>query len=136
MKMSITASMLAIAVGAALGANLRWVLGLALNALFPAIPPGTLVANLLGAWLIGIAIAVWVELPELAPFWKLAVVTGFLGALTTFSTFSAQMFAQLQAGRFGIALLGIAAHVGGSLLLTGVGIGTVVLLRQLSGVIR
>jgi CrcB protein len=128
--MSIPVSILAIAVGAACGANLRWALGLALNALFPALPPGTLAANLLGAGLIGMAIATFAAMPELSPFWKLAIVTGFLGALTTFSTFSAEIFTQIQSGRLGWAFVGIAAHVAGSLAMTGLGMGAVALLRQ------
>ncbi len=129
--MSIPVSILAIAVGAACGANLRWALGLALNALFPALPPGTLAANLLGAGLIGMAIATFAAMPELSPFWKLAIVTGFLGALTTFSTFSAEIFTQIQSGRLGWAFVGIAAHVAGSLAMTGLGMGAVALLRQI-----
>ncbi|MBS64236.1 fluoride efflux transporter CrcB [Salinisphaera sp.] len=124
-------SILAIALGAACGANLRWALGLALNTLFPALPLGTLVANLLGAGLIGMAIATFAALPELSPFWKLAIVTGFLGALTTFSTFSAEIFTQIQSGRLGWAFVGIAAHVAGSLAMTGLGMGAVALLRQI-----
>ncbi|WP_353225368.1 fluoride efflux transporter CrcB [Salinisphaera sp. C84B14] len=124
-------SILAIAVGAACGANLRWALGLALNALFPALPPGTLAANLLGAGLIGMAIATFAAMPDLSPFWKLAIVTGFLGALTTFSTFSAEIFTQIQSGRLGWAFVGIAAHVAGSLAMTGLGMGAVALLRQI-----
>lgn len=134
--MSVFVSMLAITLGAACGANLRWALGLGLNAMFPALPPGTLVANLLGAWLIGMAIAVFAALPEVSTFWRLAIVTGFLGALTTFSTFSAEIFTQLQSGRIGWAFLGVAAHVAGSLAMTGLGMGTVALLRQLAGVVR
>ncbi|RKQ96875.1 camphor resistance protein CrcB [Kushneria sinocarnis] len=129
-------SMLAIGAGAAVGANLRWLLGLGLNALFPAIPPGTLAANLLGAWLIGLAIALFAALPELPPQWRMFVVTGFLGALTTFSTFSAEMFSNLQAGRYGMALAGIGIHVAGSLLMTGVGMATFNVLRQLGGAFR
>ncbi|MES1948596.1 camphor resistance protein CrcB [Salinisphaera sp. C84B14] len=129
--MSIPVSILAIAVGAACGANLRWALGLALNALFPALPPGTLAANLLGAGLIGMAIATFAAMPDLSPFWKLAIVTGFLGALTTFSTFSAEIFTQIQSGRLGWAFVGIAAHVAGSLAMTGLGMGAVALLRQI-----
>nr|WP_293627727.1 fluoride efflux transporter CrcB [Salinisphaera sp.] len=129
--MSIPVSILAIALGAACGANLRWALGLALNTLFPALPLGTLVANLLGAGLIGMAIATFAALPELSPFWKLAIVTGFLGALTTFSTFSAEIFTQIQSGRLGWAFVGIAAHVAGSLAMTGLGMGAVALLRQI-----
>ena len=80
-------SILAISAGAALGAVMRWLLGLSLNALFPTIPPGTLVANLLGAYLIGIALALFAQHPALAPEWRLLLITGFLGSLTTFSTF-------------------------------------------------
>lgn len=134
--MTLLVSMLAIALGAACGANLRWALGLTLNALFPALPPGTLAANLLGAWLIGMAIAVFSALPELSLFWKLAIITGFLGALTTFSTFSAEIITQIQDGRLGWAFAGIAAHVLGSLAMTGLGMGTIALLRQLAEVVR
>ncbi|GAA5131009.1 fluoride efflux transporter CrcB [Alloalcanivorax gelatiniphagus] len=116
--------------GAALGANLRWLLSLGLNALFPAIPLGTLAANLLGGWLIGVALGVFAGLPSLTPEWRLLVVTGFLGALTTFSSFSAEMFINLQAGRWGLATAGIAAHVVGSLCMTGLGLGMVALARH------
>ena len=118
-------SLVAIALGAALGAWLRWLLGLKLNALFPSIPPGTLVANLLGAYIIGLAIGLFSALPGLAPEWRLLVVTGFCGGLTTFSTFSAEMVGLLQAGRYAMLLGGIALHLGGSLLMTVCGIATV-----------
>ncbi|WP_148254299.1 fluoride efflux transporter CrcB [Aidingimonas lacisalsi] len=129
-------SILAISTGAVLGANLRWGLSLWLNALFPAIPPGTLIANWLGAWLIGLALTAVAYLPQLSPEWRLFLVTGFLGALTTFSTFSAEMFANLQAGRWGAALLGIGLHVGGSLLMTGLGVATFAGVRALVGTIK
>lgn len=124
-------SVLAIALGAALGASLRWTLGLAFNALWPALPPGTLIANLLGAWLIGMAITLFAALPELPPFWRLCVITGFLGALTTFSTFSAEVVSQLQAGRLLWAMLGIGAHVAGSLVMTALGMATTSALHRL-----
>lgn len=123
-------SMLAIALGAALGANLRWGLGLGLNSLFPHLPPGTLAANLLGAFLIGIAIATFSALPELSSFWRLLVVTGFLGALTTFSTFSAEIYTQIQDGRLLVAFAGIAVHVAGSLAMTGLGMAAFALVRS------
>lgn len=123
-------SAMAVAGGAALGALLRWQLGERLNALLPGLPPGTLVANLLGGYLVGIALAVVAAWPGLAPEWRLFVVTGFLGGLTTFSTFSAEIVAQLQQGRLGWALAGIAAHLGGSLLATAAGIATVWLFRR------
>ncbi|MCK0751845.1 MULTISPECIES: fluoride efflux transporter CrcB [Chromohalobacter] len=129
-------SIVAIGAGAALGANLRWLLGIWLNALFPSIPPGTLAANWLGAWLIGLSIAFFAQLPHLSPEWRLFVVTGFLGALTTFSTFSAEMFTNLQAGRYLMALSGIAVHVLGSLVMTGVGIATFGAIKHLTGVLK
>ena len=129
-------SVVAISAGAVLGANLRWLLGMWLNTLFPAIPPGTLVANWLGAWLIGLALGLFAWLPQLSPEWRLFAVTGFLGALTTFSTFSAEMFTNLQSGRLALALAGIALHVIGSLCMTGLGLATVLLIRNLMGVAR
>lgn len=121
----------AIGIGAALGAILRWVLGTQLNALFPSLPPGTLVANLLGGYLIGLSVAYFANHPALAPEWRLLIVTGFLGGLTTFSTFSAEVVAQLMEGRLGWALATIAVHVLGSVALTVLGIGTVALVRNL-----
>ncbi|EKF76077.1 camphor resistance protein CrcB [Alcanivorax hongdengensis A-11-3] len=129
-------SVVAIGAGAAIGANLRWLLGMWLNALFPAIPPGTLAANLLGAWLIGMAIGLFAWLPQLAPEWRLFLITGMLGALTTFSTFSAEMFTNLQTGRWGMAFAGIAIHVVGSLCMTGLGMATLALIRNLMGAAR
>jgi len=120
----------AVAAGAALGALLRWQLGERLNALLPTLPLGTLAANLLGGYLVGVALAVIAALPTLSPEWRLFVITGFLGGLTTFSTFSAEIVQQLQQGRLGWALAGIAAHLGGSLVATAAGIGTVWLLRR------
>lgn len=128
-------SIVAISVGASLGALLRWVLGTQLNSLFPSIPPGTLVANLVGGYLIGIAVAFFAGQPSLPPEWWLLTVTGFLGGLTTFSTFSAEVVAQLMAGRLAVAMSVIALHVLGSLAMTLLGIGTVSLVRasQASG---
>lgn len=123
-------AVLAVAGGAALGALLRWQLGERLNALLPTLPPGTLAANLLGGYLVGVALAVVATLPNLAPEWRLFAITGFLGGLTTFSTFSAEIVTQLQQGRPGWALAGIAAHLGGSLVATAAGIATVWLLRR------
>jgi CrcB protein len=118
-------SILAIALGAALGAVLRWALSVQLNGLFPALPAGTLVANLLGGYLIGVAMAYFAAHPDLPPAWRLFIVTGFLGGLTTFSTFSAEVVTQLTEGRLGWALATIATHVAGSVGMTLLGIATV-----------
>ena len=91
-------SIVSISLGAALGALLRWLLALRFNALFPALPLGTLAANLLGGYLIGIAVGVFATWPDLPPQARLFVITGFLGGLTTFSTFSAEVVTQLQRG--------------------------------------
>lgn len=123
-------AILSISLGAALGALLRWVLSVSLNLLFPALPPGTLVANLLGAYLIGVALAVFAANPQLAPEWRLLVVTGFLGGLTTFSTFSAEAVTLLQQGRWGWSLAHMASHLAGSLLMTALGLASVTLWRQ------
>lgn len=114
-------SVFAISMGAVIGANLRWALGLMLNRWCADIPPGTLIANLAGAWLIGIAISFFSH-TSLSPEWRLFAVTGLLGALTTFSTFSLEMVAAIQAGKWLMAVLGILAHLVGSLLLTALGI--------------
>ena len=124
-------AVLAIGIGATLGALLRWVLGTQLNALFPSLPPGTLVANLLGGYLIGLTMAVFSSHPSLPPEWRLLVITGFLGGLTTFSTFSAEVVQQLMEGRVGWALATIAVHVAGSVGMTLLGIGSVALWRNL-----
>jgi CrcB protein len=113
----------AICVGASLGALGRWGLGLWLNP-GAAIPLGTLAANLIGAYLIGICVAVFQALPQLDPLWRLALVTGFLGALTTFSTFSAEVIALLQQQRYLLAGGTAALHLFGSLLLTVAGMRT------------
>ena len=82
-------AVLAISVGSALGALLRWQLGLRLNEVFPTLPPGTLVANIIGGYIIGVAVAYFANASDIAPEWRLLIITGFCGGLTTFSTFSA-----------------------------------------------
>ncbi|MBF0424643.1 MAG: fluoride efflux transporter CrcB [Magnetococcales bacterium] len=114
----------AIAFGSALGALLRWVLGTRLNALFPAIPPGTLTANLVGGYVIGVAVGLFADMPGMAPEWRLFIITGFCGGLTTFSTFSAEVVTLLQQERLIMALVAIAAHVSGSLAMTLLGLAS------------
>ena len=123
-------SILAIALGAALGALLRWQLGSRLNSVFPTIPPGTLTANLVGAYVVGVGIAFFATYSAISPEWRLLVVTGFCGGLTTFSTFSAEITTLLQQGRITWALAAVAVHVVGSVAMTFAGIGTVYLLKS------
>ncbi|GAB4043346.1 MAG: fluoride efflux transporter CrcB [Rubrivivax sp.] len=123
-------TLIAISLGAALGALARWGLGLALNGLFPAIPPGTLAANLIGGYLVGLALPLLTAHPEWGPTWRLFVVTGFLGGLTTFSAFSGEVAHLLQQGRLALATGAMALHVGGSLALTLAGFATVAALRR------
>jgi CrcB protein len=125
-------SILAVSIGAALGALLRWVLSEWLNAAFPAIPPGTLLSNLIGGYLVGIAIAVFAT-SSLPLEWRLFVITGFCGGLTTFSTFSAELVIQLQQGRALWAAAAAGAHLVGSVAMTIAGIGTVFFARKLGG---
>ena len=114
----------AVGVGAVLGAWLRWGLTTWLNPVHPTLPLGTLAANLGGGYLVGIAVAFFAAQSSLAPEWRLACITGFLGALTTFSTFSAESVELLLAGRYGAAVAHSAAHLFGSILATVVGFAT------------
>lgn len=118
-------SIVVISIGASCGAILRWFLGLQLNALFPTIPLGTLTANLVGGYLIGLAVGFFSDHPLISPEMRLLIITGFLGGLTTFSTFSAEVAALLQEGRFAWALSEIGIHVIGSIMLTILGIMTI-----------
>ena len=108
-----------------LGAWLRWGLGVALNALVPTLPLGTLAANLIGGYLIGVAVELVVQGALLSAEWRLFIVTGFLGGLTTYSTFSAEAVELLQYQNYGWAMLHIGAHLAGSLAMTVLGIYTV-----------
>jgi CrcB protein len=108
--------------GASLGAIARWRLSLWLNAGTHWLPVGTLAANLVGGWLIGLLVAVFQANPQIDPVWRLALITGFLGALTTFSTFSMETVALLQQGRVAQAFALAALHLAGSLALTWVGL--------------
>ena len=108
-------ALVAVAAGAVLGAWLRWYLVGEFNATLPHLPLGTLIANIGGGLMIGFAIAFLMNSPQLHPNLRLFVVTGFLGALTTFSSFSAESLELLHAGRYGWALAHSAAHLFGSL---------------------
>ncbi|MCB4810125.1 fluoride efflux transporter CrcB [Methylovorus menthalis] len=124
-------SIFVIGLGAALGAVSRWWLGSALNAIFPTIPPGTLAANLIGGYLIGLLLALFASLPQLSPEWRLFAITGFLGGLTTFSTFSAEVTALLQQGRLSWAGAAILLHVVGSISMTLLGFATINAIKSL-----
>jgi fluoride exporter len=115
---------LAISFGSAIGALLRWVLGNQLNSLVPTMPLGTLAANLIGGYVVGLAIAYFAQAPDIAPEWRLLIITGFCGGLTTFSTFSAEVVTLLQAGRPGWALGTVTVHLCGSLLATLLGLAS------------
>jgi len=125
--MRLMISVLAICIGASLGALARWRLGLWLNP-GTVLPLGTLAANLIGGYLIGICVAVFQALPNLDPVWRLALVTGFLGGLTTFSSFSAEVVGMLGQQRYALGLGTAALHLFGSLLLTLAGIKTATML--------
>jgi len=120
----------AISFGASLGALLRWWLGTTLNPHFPAVPPGTLAANLIGGYVVGVAVATFATYPALAPEWRLFLITGFCGGLTTFSTFSAEVVTLMQQGRAAWAIAAAAMHLLGSVIMTFAGIGTVVWIRR------
>jgi CrcB protein len=119
------AVLLAIAVGAVLGAWLRWGLSYWLNPKLAQLPLGTLAVNVFGGYLIGLAVAVFAAHPAISPAWRLVIVTGFLGSMTTFSTFSAEAVALVQGGSYGSALLHAALHLLGSIAATFAGIATV-----------
>lgn len=122
-------SIVAVSVGASLGALLRWWLSAKLNAYFPNIPPGTLAANLIGGYIIGAAIAFFSTFAGIAPEWRLFIITGFCGGLTTFSTFSGELVTLLRSGQVLWACAGASVHLFGSLVMTVAGIATVEWLR-------
>lgn len=120
---------LAVGIGAVLGAWLRWGLGAWLNPLYATLPTGTLVANLTGGYLVGFAIAWFAQHPGLPPEWRLFAITGFLGGLTTFSTFSAELFTLISRGQMLWAFVAAGAHLLGSLAMTALGVLTYNLLK-------
>lgn len=120
----------AVGIGAMIGTWLRWWLGLALNGVLPQLPLGTLAANLLGGYLMGLALGYFEHFQALAPETRLMITTGFLGGLTTFSTFSAETTTLLVRQEYGWASLIIGSHVAGSLAMTVLGIGTVTLVKS------
>jgi len=120
----------AVGAGAALGAWARWGLGALINPLFPTVPLGTLAANLIGGYLVGFAVALFHQHAGLSPELKLFIITGFLGGLTTFSTFSAEVVALLERAQYGWALAVAGGHLVGSLAMTGLGIATFVVLSR------
>lgn len=123
-------SILAVSLGAVAGANIRWALSLWLNSTYHVIPAGTLVANLVGGGLVGLLIGFFVHGTSLSPEWRLFAITGLCGALTTFSTFSLEMFAAMQEGKWLMALAGILLHVVGSILMTALGVVSYTLLKS------
>lgn len=115
----------AVGAGAAFGAWLRWWLGLRLNPVFPTVPLGTLAANLIGGYLVGVAVGIFAQYQGLAPEWRLFTITGFLGGLTTFSTFSAEVVTLVSQGELQWAIAAATTHLAGSLVLTALGMATV-----------
>lgn len=123
-------SVVVISLGASSGALLRWWFGTQLNALLPSIPLGTLAANLLGGYVIGAAVAIFASSSAIAPEWRLLIMTGFCGGLTTFSTFSVELATLVKQGEALWSCAAIMAHVGGSLLMTFAGMATIELMRR------
>jgi CrcB protein len=130
MELFMMQSVLLISIGASAGAVLRWLLGLALNSVFPPIPLGTLAANLLGGYLIGLAVGCFAYFPSIPAEWGLLTVIGFLGALTTFSSFSLETVVLIREGRQLMACGLVALHVCGSLAATFLGLASFSFLRR------
>ncbi len=132
MEAHMVSTLLGISAGAALGALSRWGLTLLLNALFPPLALGTLAANLIGCFLMGMILGAGTALPQWDPTWRTPVVTGFLGALTTFSSFAAEVVLLMEQGRPIWAALNIVAHLGGCLLMVFAGMACAGLLRRMT----
>lgn len=118
-------AIVAVAVGAGSGGVLRWLLSLRLNAVWPNMPLGTLVSNLVAGYIVGVAVACFAQMPNLSPEWRLVIITGFCGGLSTFSTFSIEVVTALERGAYSWALGMVTVHVLGSLLMTIAGLATV-----------
>jgi fluoride exporter len=118
-------SFLAVGFGAFAGAIVRWLLGIALNPIFPTLPLGTLAANLAGGLIMGLALGLFANYETLPVAWRLAITTGFLGGLTTFSTFSAETVTLFLRQQYGWTAALVGAHLVGSLLSTLAGIALV-----------
>ncbi len=121
-------SMLVVMVGGTVGCILRWLISVRFNALFPNLPPGTLIVNLVGGLIVGAALAYFLKNPHLDPLWRLLLVTGLCGGLTTFSSFSAEILLLLQSGKYLWAMISVMTHVIGSVLMAFVGFTLVTLL--------
>jgi len=111
-------TLLAVFIGGGIGSVVRWYVSLKMNGMSPLLPAGTLTVNLVGAFIIGLGIAIFTRLTHIDPVWKLLITTGFCGGLTTFSTFSLEVVYMLQDGRFGAALLNMALNLAGALAMT------------------
>ncbi|OZI30557.1 fluoride ion transporter CrcB [Bordetella genomosp. 10] len=118
-------TILVVAVGGALGSLARWILGVRLNPIFPSLPYGTLAANLIAGYIVGVALAFFARMPGLPGEWRLFVITGLMGGLSTFSTFSAEVATHLRNEEFGWALGEILIHVTGSIVMTLLGFLTI-----------
>ena len=123
-------TLLAISIGAAIGALLRYGLGLSMNAMMPPIPMGTLAANLIAAYIVGVVLGLFAAVPGLSPLWRLFLITGLAGGLSTFSTFSAELLTLLREEAPAWSLAMVLLHVCGSLAMTAFGLATVALARQ------
>ena len=117
-------AILAVTLGSAMGGLLRWFLSLKLNSAFPALAPGTLVVNLLGGYIVGFAVAYFMDATSIPPELRLLIITGFCGGLTTFSAFSAEVVSLLQQGQWTIAAAVVVTNVVGSIAMTFLGIAS------------
>ena len=118
------AAFAAVGFGAAVGAWMRWGLGSVLNPVFPTVPLGTLAANLIGGYLVGLAVAFFADNAAIPAEWRLFIITGFLGGLTTFSTFSAEAVTLLVRAQYAWAAGLILSHLAGSIIMTLFGFAT------------